>query len=163
MGVVLLGCFFVAVLFSAMWGELKPQIDNAIAATSPQGVKVINNLGDSFFYYTQDTMLTLLYFGLVLAVFISALYENANPESFALGLLFIIPLIIVTFSLSDLAHAFYSVQGLAGVKGYFTSTEYIMDYLPVFTAIFSLGYLIFLATKKNIFKGAPSGSGIYSG
>lgn len=163
--VVFLLCFPVWLLMSEMWSYLSPWYSggNTILTGSVQGSNVITALGNTTFYYIPDSALTLLYFGLIVAVFLGALYEAANPETLPIGLLFLIPLILVTMPLSDFTHWLYNQPGFANVAGYYTSSEYISDWSPLFTTLFTIGYLIFVITKKQTYGTLPSGPNIIGG
>lgn len=160
--VVILLLFPTWLLFSEMWSYLAPY-QTATLVGSQAGSNLINQIGNTFFYYMPDGMLVLMYFGLIMAVFLSAVYENARPETFPIGLLFLIPLILITFPLSDFVHYFYSQPGFANVVGYYQSIIYISDWGPLFTILVTLAYLLFVMTKKSSSSSIPSGSGIISG
>lgn len=160
--VVFMLLFPTWLLFSELWSFMSPTLTPALIGSN-QGSTLIHNLGNTVFYYIPDTMLTIMYFALLMAFFLSALYENSRPETLPIGLLFLIPLILVTFPLSDFTHAFYTNPGFANVAQYYTSIEYISDWAPLFTTISTLAYIVFLVTKKQVFQDLPSGSGIISG
>ena len=106
--IILVLCFLllfpVLLMFTSMWNYARPIIDNqTLAGTNTLGLggnqsnaNVINRLGDSFFYFSSDSIIVILYFALVIAFFVSALYESARPETLPLGLLFLIPLILIS-------------------------------------------------------------------
>jgi hypothetical protein len=161
--IVFLFLFPTLLMFSELWSYMRPVINNNVTG-SQHATNVIRGIGDSFFYFSADSILVILYFALVIALMISALYEAAHPETLPLGLLFLIPLILVTFPLSDIAHAFYTNPGFANVAPYYASTEYLSDNSPALTILFTLAYLVLVITKKQIFQaGAPAGPGIVSG
>lgn len=150
-------------ILAQMWSQASPIITNQInnstmnSSLKTQAINHITNLGNGFFYYTAPGILVLLYFMLILAVFISALYESAHPETLPIGMLFLIVLIIVTLPLTDLTHYFYTNSGFATVAPYYKSIEYLSDNSPLLTALATFGYLLFISTKKMIF-GSPGGT-----
>ena len=149
-------------MLSEMWSQMRPFMNNTVTG-STAATKQIDQLGDSFFYFIPDSFLVILYFGMIMALFISALYEAARPETLPIGLLFIIVLILVTFPLSDMSHAFYTNPGFANVVQYYSATEYLADNSPLLTSLFSLAYIIFVVTKKQTMQQVPEGQGIVSG
>lgn len=144
-----------------MWFYAAPFF-NSNTVGSVQGSNVIQQLGNTTFYYIPDSALTLLYFVSILGVFLGALYENAKPESLPIGLFFLIVLILVTLPLSDFSHWLYNQPGFAPIAGHYTSSEYISDNSPLFTALFTIAYLIFVITKKTT-AGSPGGPNVVSG
>jgi hypothetical protein len=162
--VVFMGLFPLFMILTEIWVTAQPIIVATCPPSVPSCAKTINQLGNETFEYIPDTALTLLYFGLIAAVFISALYEAAHPETLPIGLFFLIVLIFVTFPLSDYGHAFYTNPGFLNVSAYYSSTEYLSDNSPILTALFTLAYLLFVTTKRTtIIQGMPQGSGIVNG
>jgi len=154
----------IFLIFAEMWSFMSPIVTNQTITGNNASVSAkIQNLGDSFFYYSGDTILVLLYFAMIAGLFISAIYEAARPETLPIGLLFMIPLIIITLPLSDLSHWFYMSSGFSNVAHYYTATEYLADNSPLLTALFTLAYLVFVSTKKQInaslFGGSSGGGG----
>jgi len=174
MGPLVVGiiCFLVLfpvfLIFSEMWSQMRPIVYNqTLKGTNSNytNANAINRLGDSFFYYSGDTVIVLMYFILIVGVMISALYENAHPETLPIGLLVLIPLIIITIVLADLSHWFYSNSGFANIIAHYPSTIYLSDYAPYLTALFSIAYLVLVISKKHVFNirgGGPS-SNVVSG
>ena len=162
-------CFMVALpiflIFAEMWSYAAGPVTQGLNATD---AAVVTNLGNSFFYHTGDQFITLLYFMLIFALFVSALYEAAHPETLPIGLVFLIPLMLITLPLSDMTHAFYTNPGFANVAPYFTSSEYLSDQAPQITTIVTLIYIIFVVTKKQLlaavgFGQAGEGGNVVSG
>ena len=104
-----------------------------------------------------------MYFGCVIGIFLSALWEAANPATFPIGLLFLIPLLLISFPLADISHAFYTNTGFNNVAGHFTNTEYLSDNAPWLTALITVAYLLFLASRKGGTPGMPQGGNIVGG
>ena len=161
--IIMIYCFLVLfpvlLLLSGIWAQARPIFDNqTITGNNATVANQINRIGDSFFFYSSDSIIVLMYFALIIALFISAIYEQARPETLPIGLLFLIPLILITFPLADLAHYFYTNPGFANVAGYYGSTEYLADNSPLITILITIVYLVFVVTKRQIF-GGNSGSG----
>lgn len=155
-GIALLFTFVFFIIMANIWVQAKPLIVNS---TTTQGGKVIAGIGDTFYLTGADSILVFFYFISVLGVFISGYYENADAITLPIGILFLIPLILITFPLSDFAYHLITSQS-ATVANHFGGTVYLLAWLPVFTTIITLGYLIFVVTKKNML---PHGNNIISG
>lgn len=156
--------FPVLLMFSSLWLNTRITIDNQITNSTMnstlqnEALNHINGLGNSFFLNSSDQIIILMYMALIVAFFISALYESSNPASLPLALLFLIPLILITFPLADIAHAFYTNAGFANVAGYYKGTEYLINYSPMITIVITLVYIVLLATKKGV-PGSGGGGG----
>lgn len=157
-GIALLGVFIFFMLMATLWLHIRPGLDNA---TTPQGASVINNIGNIFYLDGTDSILLFMYFTLVIGSFISDYYEAADVITLPVGLLLCIPIILVTMPLSDFAYAFATSPSMLSVAPYFKSTIYLLENLPIFTAIITLANLIFVVTKKS--GGLPHGPQIISG
>ena len=161
---IAVACFLVLLpvmlILSEMWSMASPIIYSYnVNATNSTTANKISNFGNSFFYYSGDTIIVLMYFFMILGLFLSALYEGARPETLPIGLLFLIPLILITMPLADLSHAFYTNPGFANVAQYYTSSEYLSDYAPYLTALCTIIYLYLVMTRKNIISGLGFGGG----
>ena len=161
---IAVACFLVLLpvflILSEMWSMASPIIYGYnLNATNSTVANSISNFGNSYFYYSGDTIIVLLYFGMIIGLFLSALYEGARPETLPIGLLFLIPLILVTMPLSDMIHAFYTNPGFANVAIYYQSSEYLADYSPYLTALVTIIYLYLVMTRKNIIAGLSNGGG----
>lgn len=157
-------CFLVLLpiflMLAQIWSYAQPSVTKGLNATD---ANQINNLGNSFFYNSADQIIVFIYFGCIMGIFLSALWESANPATFPIGLLFLIPLLLLSFPLADISHAFYTNPGFANVAGHFTGTEYLSDNAPWLTALVTVAYLLFLATRKQGAPGVPSGGNIVGG
>lgn len=151
--------FPVFLMLASIWSYSSPYITQGLNATD---ANQINNLGNAFFFNSTDEIIVLIYFGCILGVFLSALWESANPATFPIGLLFLIPLLLISFPLADISHAFYANPGFANVAGHFTGTEYLSDNAPWLTALVTIVYLLLLATRKQG-SGVPGGGNIVGG
>ena len=165
-GAFLIGVMVFLVLFptmlilTEMWSMMRPIVTNSTITGNNATVNArITNLGNSFFYYSGDSIIVFMYFALVGALFLSALYEAARPETLPIGLLFMIPLIIVTLPLADLSHWFWSNPGFSNIAVYYQNTEYLSDWSPLITALVTISYLLFVVTKKQVFGGGSGGGG----
>lgn len=166
-GPLILGVFCFLVLFpvflmlASIWSATQPVVVAGLNATD---ANQITNLGNSFFYNSTDQIIIFMYFGCVIGIFISCLFESANPATFPIGLLFLIPLLLISFPLADISHAFYTNPGFANVAPHFTGTEYLSDNAPWLTALITIAYLLFLATKKGgANNGMPGGGSVIGG
>jgi di/tricarboxylate transporter len=161
--VVFLVLFPLMLIMSEMWSGMRTVVaDQNVTGNNATVTTRITNLGDSFFYHMGDTTLVLIYFGLIAALFISAIYENAHPETLPIALLFIIPLILITLPLSDMSHWLYSNAGFANVAPYYQSTIYLSDNSPLITTLCTLAYVVFVITKKQTnvqYSGGSGGAG----
>lgn len=155
-GIALLFTLVFFIVMANIWVQAKPLILNS---TTASGAKVIAALGDTFYLTGTDSLLVFFYFISVVGVFVSAYYESADPNTLPIGILFLIPLILITFPLSDFAYHFIASQP-AAVADHFSGTLYILAWLPVFTTVITLGYLIFVVRKNNLM---PHGNNIISG
>lgn len=149
---VFLVLFPTMLLLSSIWSQAQPILtSNTINPyLNSTDANSITQLGNNFFYYSSDSIIVIFYFALVAALFISAIYEQARPETLPLGLLFLIPLILITFPLADLAHYFYTNPGFANVAGFYGSTEYLADNSPTITILVTIIYLVLVITKKQL-------------
>jgi hypothetical protein len=141
-------------MLASIWATTQPVITKGLNATD---ANQITNLGNSFFFNSADEIIVFIYFGCVIGIFLSALWESANPATFPIGILFLIPLLIISFPLADISHAFYTNSGFANIAGHFTGTEYLSDNAPWLTALITIAYLLFLATRKGAGAGNPGG------
>ena len=146
--------FPVFLMLASIWSYTQPYVTQGLNATDSNQ---ITNLGNSFFFNSTDEIITFMYFGCVIGIFLSALYEASSPSTFPIGILFLIPLLLISFPLADISHAFYTNPGFANIAGHFTGTEYLSDNSPWLTALITVAYLLFLATRKQGQGGNPGG------
>lgn len=165
--VAVFALFMVFVLFTAMWIYERPSITKFLVSeglkNSTSQTAAVPELitADQFFYHAGDSIATFIYFALIFALFIRAIYEGADPAVLPLGLLILIPLIIVTFPLADAAHSFASQSLLKGAANYYSSTLYLLENAPIITAVVSLIYLIFLGMRRTARNPMMSGANVF--
>ncbi len=112
----------------------------------------IQNMGNGFFDNSPDIMMFILYVMLILASFIAAGYEGANPAvTLLLGLFFLVVGTIVSFPMSDFAYAWMHSPSNIGISVHYGLTTYIMEYLPYFNGILIIAYIVFVITRKEQF------------
>lgn len=162
--------FPVLLLMTSIWAQAKPYLDNQItnstmnATLQQEALNHINGLGDSFYYNSSDAIIAFMYLALIAAFFISAIYENSSAATLPIALLFLIPLILITFPLADLSHYFYTNAGFANIAPYYKTTEYLSDNSPLITILCTVIYLVLLITKKQWnLNGGGGGASVVSG
>jgi len=163
--IVGVSCFLVLfpvfLMLASIWSATQPVVTAGLNSTD---ANQITNLGNSFFYNSTDSIIIFMYFGCVIGLFISCLFENSNPATFPIGLLFLIPLLLISIPLADISHAFYTNPGFSNVAMHFTGTEYLSDNAPWLTALITIAYILFLATRKGGASGGlPIGGNIIGG
>ncbi len=158
-GISLFVLIVVMVLFVVIWSQLGPKLNVANANLNATQKAVINGFGNGFFYNSLDILMVFIYAILILAAFISASYEGADTTStLVLGLVFLVVAVIVSFGISDVAHSYLTQAALLPItKQYFSRSLYLMDNLPVLTGLFTIGYMIFVVTRKHISTGGGGG------
>ncbi len=127
--------------------------------TNATQIDTINNISNGFFNNTYDVVIIFFYFMLILACFISAGYEGANPAAtLLLGLFFVILAEIVSFGISDAAHSYINNPQNLNVKQHMQLSTYLMENLPIFNALMIIAYIVFVISKKEVpFSGGGSG------
>lgn len=149
-GIVLVVLMMVYIMYSLLWVNTNAYINKTnLPNLSPYQFNVIKSLGNGYFLNTPDTILVFFYFILIIAAFISAHFEAANALTLPLGLPILIVAVLVAMPISDFAHSFLVNPALNAVNIYYKGTLYILDNLPVFTALGTLGYIIFVMTHKS--------------
>lgn len=152
--------FPVFLMLASIWSYTQPVVTQGLNSTDANSITA---LGNGFYYNSTDSIIIFMYFGCIAAIFISAIFEQSNPASLPIGLLFLIPLIIISFPLANISHAFYTNAGFANVAGHFTGTQYLSDNAPWLTALVTIAYLLFLSTRKSGSSNMPSGGNIIGG
>ena len=158
-GIAFIALTIVMVIFTYIWWGATPYFQNIPNLNATQTAS-ITSFGNNYFYYSPDAILIIFYFMMVIAAFMAASYEAADANTFAVGLLFLIIAIIVSMPLSDFAHAFLSNPSIRVATQWYTNTMYILNYLPDFTGILTLAYLIFVVTRSQGFMGGARAAGI---
>lgn len=127
----------------------------------------ITAMTNNMFLNTPDIILFVLYFGLIIASFISSSYEGANPAiTLLLGLFFLIVAMPVSFAISNIAHNYLTQVNLINITKHYTLSLYLMDYMPLLNGVFIVADIIFVISKKEViadgtgWSGAGSGGGI---
>lgn len=123
--------------------------------------KTITSISTEMFNNTNDVMIIFLYFMLILASFISAGYEGANPAAtLLLGLFFIILAEIVSFGIADVAHNYINNQNNLAIKPHMTLSTYLMENLPIFNGFATIAYIIYVISKREVLvESLPGGIG----
>ena len=152
LGVTLLPLLaIIAIILVLLWIAVRPAFINTMTQYgTPQGVQAIKNVGDGFFFYTIGTLCVFFYFMMILACFINARYQGADHSTLAIGLIFLVIGLIVSFPISDFLHALYTAQGLQAADVYLSSLMYLVDNMPVITALSTIVYLALVITNKNV-------------
>jgi len=162
--------FIISIFLFAMFIAL-PILTNignmtttAVIAANPQmnatQVRTINNFSTNIFDNAPDIMLAVLYFVMLLATFIAASTESANPAvTLLLGLFFIVVAEMVSFGLADVAHAYISQTIYLNIAKHYSITTYIMEYLPYFNGLLTIAYIIFVISKKEVITEGIAGAG----
>lgn len=153
---------FIAILPLMNMGNMTTQ---AVLAANPglnaTQKQAINSFSANVFLNTPDVILAVLYFVMILATFIAASYEGANPAVILLlGLFFIVVAEMVSFGIADVAHAYISQTIYLNLKQHMTITTYIMEYLPYFNGILIVAYMLFIITRREqLSEGSYTGAG----
>jgi len=122
---------------------------------------VIANLGNLFFLDIGNSMIIIMYFAMFLVIFVNARQEAADPTTLGIGLLIMIVGLVVSFPISDAAYNMLTSPGLIAAAAYYTDTLYLLDSMPVITAIGTLVYFVLIITGRP--RGSPTGGPISSG
>lgn len=155
----------VFVLFAAMWLQFRTGIDNqATNSTLPLNsttLTQINGLGNGFFLTNGQDIILLFWFALIVALFISASVENATFLTIPIGVILMVPIMLISFIGSDLAHAFLTSPSLTAITGtYYSGILYLTDNLPVVSGVLCIVYLVLVVLTKG--RGASGGGGTSS-
>ena len=130
------------------------QTTNTLNASN---IAYIQGTATGYFDDTYDAVMATLYFLLILCSFISAGYEGANPAAtLLLGLFFVILAELVSFGISNAAHNYITFAQNLNQAQHLGITTYIMEYLPIFNAILTIGYIVVVITKKEDTTGGVS-------
>lgn len=133
-------------------------IANNPGLTSNQ-IAELNTLNTSFFNNSPDIMILVLYFMLIIAAFVAAGYEGANPAvTLLLGMFFIVIAEVVSFALSDFAHGYITQVAYLNIAKHYGLSTYLMEYLPVFNGILTIAYMIFVISKREQISSGFSGA-----
>lgn len=164
MDIFVVGVIFVVlaitfILYAYLWAGpngFRGKIDNVISnqtmlnsSTQTHATNLINNFGNGYFLNSSGPILIFFYFMLIGAAFISASKERADPQTLPLALPVLIIAILVSMPISDFAHAFITSSIFTSVAVWFKGVLYITDYLPVFTGLGTLGYIVFVVTSRG--------------
>lgn len=142
----------IFILFVVIWGKLSTTLKPQIATLNATEQNQVLGLGNGFFNDSLDIILIFIYFILILASFMAAAYEGASgTATLILGIVFLIVAVIVSMGISDIAHQYLTQAALLpSTKQHFSMALYLMDNLPLLTGIFTVGYLVFVITRKEI-------------
>lgn len=147
-GVSFLALALVTVLFALLWINSRPYYANALGSTSA-GYNAVARLGNNYFLNTGDTVLIFFYFMMILASFINAMQIGADPATLPIGIPMMIVGILVSMPISDMAVKFMTYSVMLPASHYYLGTLYILENLPILTALATLGYIVFVVTRRN--------------
>ena len=156
----------VFILFIVIWGKVSTQLHTQISSLNQTEQNQVLGLGNSFFNNSLSIILIFIYFMLILASFIAAAYEGASgTATLVLGIVFLIVAIIVSMGISDVAHQYLTQAALLpSTQQHFKAVLYLMDNLPLVTGIFTVAYLVFVITRKEVIvRQGEGGGGNYVG
>jgi hypothetical protein len=163
-GIWLFGLFIaVPILMAIGTSVTSSTVQNTPGLNASQKL-VITNYSANVFLNSPDIVMATMYFILLLASFIAASYEGADPAvTLLIGFFFIIVAEIVSFGISDVAHSYISQVYYLNISKHLPITTYIMNYLPYFNGLLTIMYMLFVITKRQIiverFAGGWSGGG----
>ena len=151
---LMIGLTALSAVGSQTTSQVAAQMHNVTYSAS------ITAMGNNMFLNTPDIIVCVLYFLLIVASFISASYEGANPAiTLFLGLFFLLIAEVVSFGLSNVAHAYMAQTALLNITPHYPLTYYIMNYLPVLNGIFIIADIIFVVSKRETVSLAGFGGG----
>lgn len=135
-----------ALLGIFMWGEIDnalPQLSNSSASQNIRG-------STSFLVNTGfDGIIVFMFFGISLAVILSAMTVNTHPAFFFISFFMLIVLTILAGLLSNTFESIYSVSQMSGAVDSIPWTKIIVDYLPVFSFAVSMLALLLAYMKSR--------------
>lgn len=152
---------FVLAIALPIMSQIGTNTTAHVAATlNATNAAKLTQMGNNMFLNTPDIMILVLYFGLIIATFISAGYEGANPAvTLFLGLFFLIIAEVVSFGISNIAHQAMTQPNMLNIVKHYSLTLYIMDYAPLLNGIFIIADIIFVISKKEVIAESFSGGG----
>lgn len=163
LGLVMVLATMIMVLLGYMWTQFKPSLDsmnqNASIPVSAQNISRIDSIANSYFLTGGPSVLLLLFGVMVICLVVSAWGENAGFISFPLGIFFLFAALLISFVLSDFAHAFLMSQALGSFTAqYYSGPLYILDNLPIVTGVLGVAYLVLIMLHRRQ-PGGVSGAG----
>lgn len=130
------------------------------SACNASQIATLQATGNGFFNNTPDVVMAILYFMLILASFISASYEGANPAAtLLLGLIFVVLATVVSFPIADSAHQYINFVQNLNAKAHLGISTYIQENLPILTGILTVAYIVFVISRKEVILEAVGGFG----
>ena len=152
----------IMVLFAAMWIQYRTGIDNQITnSTTPlnaTAIAQINGLGNSFFLSNGQDIVLIFWLALVVALFISAAFENATFFTIPIGVICMVGVIFTSFVASDLAHSVLAQPALSTIVGtYYSGILYLTDNLPIISGVLCVVYLLLVVMSKGRLSSAGGG------
>ncbi len=100
--------------------------------------------------YSLDLGIVLLYFGMCIISVFAAAYLESEPINLPLSIFFGIVTILISFVISNAAHAIMGSSEFSSVIGSYPNTLILFADLPVFTALFILLYAAVIIARPYI-------------
>lgn len=161
-GVVLFVLFISLPIITGIGNTVTQQTIAQNPEMNQSQINTLNTFSTGWFDNSPDIMAVIIYFVLILSCFIAAGYEGANPAvTLLLGLIFIIVAELVSFGISDFAHAYISQANYLNIAPHYALTTYIMEYLPFFNGILTIAYIVFVIMRRegfSTFSGGGAGN-----
>lgn len=139
---LLLILFVVAIVGMKAYNSYYDSVNSTL---SPQARQITTTAGGAVESY--DYILLIFYFGLFLAVIISAMFIQSHPMFFFASLLL---LVISVFLAAPFANAYLSFKddpSLSTEIASLTMSGYILEYLPLFIAVMGVIVIVALYVK----------------